>query len=154
MVSAKQATPWWSKRFIWAISSLFACAFLLTSCDPVLPQKMCTLVGCIGGVSIDIADLPSGAEYQVNLILPSGEMITQVCDANPEASLEKSCNENGVFIALPTDVDPPESITIEVVVDGQTYTKDFTPIYEEFQPNGEGCPPICYNADVLFQIMQ
>ena len=154
MVSAKQATPWWSKRFILAISSLFACAFLLTSCDSVLPQKMCTLVGCSGGLSIDIADLPSGVEYQVSLILPSGDMITQVCDANPEASFEKSCSEKGVFIALPTDVDPPESITIEVFVDGQTYTKDFTPIYEEFQPNGEGCPPICYNAVVLFQIMQ
>lgn len=112
---------------------------------------MCTLVGCSGGLSIDIDNLPAGAKYQVSLMLPSGDTITQVCDENPEISFEKSCTETGVFLALPVDTAPPDSVTIEVTLNGQTYTKDFTPTYEKFQPNGENCPPICYNADILFQ---
>ena len=154
MDSAKQATRWWSKRSLWLVPLLVVCIFLLTACASVLPAKMCTLVGCSGGLSIDIKDLPSGADYQVSVTLPSGETITQVCGDTPENSFEKSCNTSGVFIALQPDVSPPESVKIEVVMNGRTYSQEFTPEYEKFQPNGEDCSPICYSADIVFGIME
>lgn len=114
--------------------------------------RFCTLVGCHGGLSVEIAGISSGDEYEVNLILPSGETIAQVCAESPENSFEKSCHEAGAFFALSQDAAPPETVKIVVILDGETYEQEFSPVYEKFQPNGEDCPPVCYNSTLVFQV--
>ena len=149
MVWVRLAIRWWSRGLL-----LVAGSFLLISCGTVAPAQVCTLVGCNGGISIDIAGLPQNTNYEVSLILPSGERITQVCDEAPEVSFKRSCTESGAFIALAPDDLPPDTVTIEVVMDGKTYTHEFKPDYEKYQPNGEDCPPICYNATINFQLTE
>jgi hypothetical protein len=145
----KRATRWWSSLF-------FLLTFVLvTACGTNMPDEplgqICTLVGCNGGLSVEITGVSLADGYEVNLILPSGEKINQVCGETPVNSFEKSCHESGAFFSLPADGAPPETVKIEVIVDGEIYEQEFSPVYEKFQPNGEGCPPICYNSTLVFQ---
>ena len=146
----KRVTRWWS-------SLSFLLMFgLVAACGTNLPGEpagqVCTLMGCHGGLSIEITGISLTSGYEVNLILPSGEKITQVCGESTVNSFEKSCHESGAFFALPSDEAPPETVKIEIIVDGEKYGQEFSPVYEKFQPNGEDCPPICYNSTLAFQV--
>jgi hypothetical protein len=151
MVSAKQAIRWWNSLLFLVVS------FLLISCSQTLPEQgtMCTLIGCAGGVTIEFPQLPPGESYEVQLSLPSGETKTLRCgEGTNQIPFEMVCTENEVFFALPNDAPPPEQISITVTADGETFSREFSPVFEKFQPNGEDCPPVCYNATVQFQLSQ
>lgn len=114
---------------------------------------MCTLIGYAGGVTIEFSQVPASGNYEVELSLPSGETMTLICgEETNQIPFEMTCSENGAFFALPNDTPPPDRINITVTTDGGTYSREFSPEYEKFQPNGEDCPPICYNAAVQFQL--
>lgn len=150
MVWVKRATRWWNSTVpILASGLLLACNAGLSG-DPA--GKICTLVGCVGGISIDISGISLAGGYEVSLLLPTGERITQVCNGNPETGFERSCHETGAFFALPPDVPPPDQVKVEVTVAGETYSEGFAPVYERYQPNGEDCPPICYSAKLVIQV--
>lgn len=114
---------------------------------------MCTLIGCAGGVTIEFPQLPPGGNYEVQLSLPSGETKTLRCgEETNQVAFEMVCSENEVFFALPNDFPPPDTIMVTVTLAGEKVSREFSPEYEKFQPNGEDCPPICYNATIQFQL--
>ncbi len=149
MVWVRQVTRWWNRLFL-----VFTAAMILACGSFRMGPELinCTLIGCSGGLTIEITGVSLAVGYEVTLTLPSGEKITQVCDESPRNDFEKSCTDAGVFFALPVDIDPPETVEVEVVVNGESHTQEFSPTYEKFQPNGEDCPPVCYNAGLDFQI--
>lgn len=152
MVSAKRAMRWWSSFLPVVFSIVFVSCSSVPATAPVIT---CTLIGCLGGITVNISGLPPGSDYEVTLILPSGEKTNLQCGDSPEVNpFENSCAESGAFFTLPSDVEPPGEITIEVIVGGVSTSQGFTPVYEKSQPNGEDCPPVCYNATVNFQFTQ
>lgn len=149
MVWVKRVTRWWNNLFF------VLAAVLLPACKPDLGVplgKICTLAGCVGGISIDITGISLTNGYKVNLIFPNGEMMAMVCDESSEDGFEKSCHGSGAFFALPSDVEPPVTVTVEIIANGVTHRQEFVPAYEIFHPNGEDCPPVCYNSTLAFQV--
>jgi hypothetical protein len=118
------------------------------------PSVGCTLMGCQSGLHINLAGL-SSPYYQVSVSFPSGETNTLACslgigdESNP---FENSCSPDGVFFRLSSEVAPPRNVTVTVVVEGKTYSQDFTPSYEQFRPNGKRCPPTCYSATIEMKL--
>lgn len=149
MVWVKRVTRWWSSPLLLLASAvIIACGAV-----PEFPSgKICTLAGCSGGISVEITGYSLDQPYVVSLILPSGERINQVCDGSPKNDFEKSCTETGAYFALPAEFTPPETVTIEISINGKIHKQEYSPDYEKFQPNGEDCPPVCYNAALVFQM--
>lgn len=146
---------WLRKINIWVILLFINGSLLLIACSSLNPPKICTLIGCLGGISIDIPDLQAGAEYQVRLLTPSGNVETVTCgNGNESVPFDTSCTASGAFFALEADIAPPETITIEVIIDGVTYSREFQPEYEKSQPNGAGCSPVCYSASINFEFIK
>lgn|SRR5690348_4162847 len=47
----------------------------------------------------------------------------------------------------------PEAVTIQVERDGVVLAdEDFSPEYEKFRPNGDGCSPVCRQAEVTVEL--
>lgn len=154
---------WWSRNkkvLLRILGGLFVLAilvviFLMVS-GPLIPANMCTLVGCIGGIEVEVVGLPESTPFEINLTLPSGETQTLKCGGEIDESIpfEKTCSSKGAFFSLPSDSEPPEVITVTVTTSAGQWTETIFPEYAEFLPNGEDCPPICYNADIIINIAE
>ncbi|HXS17017.1 MAG TPA: hypothetical protein VN764_07505, partial [Polyangiaceae bacterium] len=47
----------------------------------------------------------------------------------------------------------PDTVTIHVGRDGAVLAdEELTPVYDEFQPNGEGCSPVCRQGEVELEL--
>jgi hypothetical protein len=147
---------WWNKYKKIALIAVAGVLVLAIGMVVALMARgpiACTLVGCSGGLTVEVAGLPASADYQISLSLPSGETHTLTCGSNAEANtFEQSCSQSGAYFRLATDVNPPQEITITVEANGEKVTQVFNPHYEKFQPNGVGCEPICYNATIQMNI--
>jgi hypothetical protein len=152
---------WWSrnKKVLLIISggllALIAITFVfLMVSGPTIGGQMCTLVGCIGGLEIELLGLPNATPYEISIVFPFGETQTLTCGTENDQSeaFVKSCSPSGAFFSLTPDVEPPEEITVTVEANGKKVTQVFNPQYEKFQPNGVGCEPICYNATIQMNI--
>lgn len=152
---------WWSKNKKIVLLS-FAGLLLVVGAVTVLSMmlvaprtsgQLCTLVGCVGGLNIELAGLPADASYQAILSFPSEKTNTLSCGSNDNSiPFEKSCSTNGAFFSLDPDISPPDEITVTIVLDGKQVSQDFRPVYEKFQPNGENCSPVCYNATIKMNV--
>jgi hypothetical protein len=112
------------------------------------------MMGCMGGLDITLTGSPA-SDYQIKVIYPSGETQSLTCGlgaADNPAAFETSCSPDGAFFRLDNDTIPPKSVTVTVVVNGQTFSQEFQPDYRKFQPNGRGCPPTCYSASIEMKI--
>ena len=154
---------WWSrnkKNLLTILGGFFVLAILvvifLIASGPLIPTNMCTLVGCIGGIKVEILGLPESTPYEVSLAFPSGETQTLKCSGETDESIpfEKTCSSKGAFFSLPSDSEPPEVVAVTIVTSAGQWTETIFPEYEEFLPNGEGCPPICYNADIIITVAE
>ncbi len=155
---------WWSKNRRILLSAvaitLFLTVVVVVSIDIFRPAEfaqICTLVGCGGGINVELSGLPAAAPYQITLSFPSGE--TRAISCNPGAednpnSFEKSCSSNGAYFSLEPDSSPPDEVTVTVIVGENQVLQVFNPDYEKFQPNGENCSPICYSATVKMNVSQ
>lgn len=152
---------WWTKnkKFILLI---FTGLLLLAGATVVLltmfgPVVGCTLIGCRGGIQVDLEGLPAATPYQVILSSPSGEISTISCvpgaEDNPN-SFEKSCLTNGAYFSLEPDLLPSDKVTVTVIVGESRVSQDFRPVYKKFQPNGKNCAPVCYSATIRMNILQ
>ena len=142
--------------FILLIGVMFIIA--LTILDPILSRQMeCTLVGCFGGITVELSGLPPSSRYQIAIISPPGEARTLYCGPNSaktsQAPFWHGCTPEGAFFLLDADSNPQE-ITVAVTVEGKRISKVFHPEYEISQPNGENCPPTCYSATIEMNITQ
>lgn len=115
---------------------------------------MCTLIGCIGGIEVEVVGLPESTPFEISLTFPSGETQTLKCGGEIDESIpfEKTCSSKGAFFSLPSDSEPPEVIAVTVTMSAGQWTETIFPEYEEFLPNGEGCLPTCYTADIVINI--
>ncbi|MFZ5912250.1 MAG: hypothetical protein ACOYYU_19765 [Chloroflexota bacterium] len=149
----------WSNKKAWlvllgGIVLILAIVLVLMVSGPVIPGKMCTLVGCVGGVNVEVTGLPESTPFEVSLIFPSGERQSLECSGKAEESVpfEGTCSSTGAFFGLPPDAEPPTEITVEITTSSRVWTEIVHPEYEIHQPNGDGCPPVCYNADIVISI--
>ena len=152
---------WWNrnkKTTLIVLGGLFiltviAILFLMIS-GPIIGGRMCTLVGCIGGLEIKLIGLPNGAPYEIKVEFPSGETQSLICGTEEDQSeaFVKSCLPHGAFFSLASDVEPPKEITATVTVNGKQTSEVFRPDYIKFQPNGEDCPPVCHSATVTLKL--
>ena len=149
---------WWSKskKLVLATSTVI----LLVAVGVFAALKMrgpvfCTLVGCSGGLTVEVIGLPPSTPYQISISLPFGEKRTLTCvfgEPNQVDSFDQSCSQTGAFFRLESDVKPPEKVTVTVEANGNQFTQTFNPTYGKFQPNGPGCAPVCYNANIKMNI--
>ena len=148
---------WWNKKKVLILVSI---AILLVMCFVVIvvvvvrPIVGCTMMGCVGGLDINLTRLTT-SDYQVSITFPSGETQTLTCGpdaANESVAFEKSCSLDGAFFHLDPDTAPPKKVTVTVVMDGETFSQEFFPEYAKFQPNGRNCPPTCYSATIEMKI--
>jgi hypothetical protein len=161
MDSEKQVTSWWNKNkkaILLSLGGLFllailAIVFLMLS-GPLIPGTFCTLVGCVGGLNVEVIGLPDATPFETSITYPSGETQILFCPGETDESIpfEKVCSEKGVFFALPPDVNPPPKITVTITTSAGKWTEVFQPDYQKFQPNGPGCEPTCYNATIVMNI--
>lgn len=151
---------WWNKK-IWLVLAgfaflAFAIFVILMVSGPLISTKMCTLVGCVGGIEVEIVGLPESTPFEISLTFPSGETQTLMCGGEIDESIpfEKTCSSKGAFFNLPSDSERPEVIAVTVTTSAGQWTETILPEYEKFQPNGAGCEPICYNATLKMNFSQ
>ena len=150
---------WWSKntKLVIASAIILMVAFGAFIAYKIRGPLFCTLVGCSGGLHVEVTNLPASSPFQISITLPFGKTRTLLCDPNNADqvdSFEQSCSPSGAYFQLPTNVKPPKRVTVAVTADGKTVTQIFTPTYEKFQPNGAGCEPTCYSASLEFKFAQ
>ena len=110
-------------------------ALLLSSCDGATDQA-CTEIGCSDGLFVTLLAAPGG-EYTVTATAGTGEVRNGRC----VVSQDGSC-----LVGLPGFV--PAEVTLVVSGEGRQVSVTVEPNYEDFQPNGPGCPPVCRQASV------
>jgi hypothetical protein len=151
---------WWSKNGKTLVRVFLLLLFLavvaVVSITLVGPGggKICTLVGCAGGIEVELTGLPE-TKYQVSILFPSGEMKTLTCGPGATDTPEpfvRVCSPQGAFFALDPNVTPPQEITVTVTVNDKPISQTFHPKYERSQPNGRDCPPTCYSATLKMNL--
>lgn len=118
---------------------ILALSLLITGCGE--EPKYCTEMGCASGVTFTILDSYGGpATGAAGTITIDG--IDHEFDCSGESDSNFFCNEGILFISVESGT--TASYTIEW--GDESVQDEVTLEFEEFQPNGEGCEPICYNA--------
>lgn len=136
------------------------------------PGKMCTQIGCIGGLHIDLA-APGGwapGSYTFALVLDgtpvtcTGGLPLPACDAGPALTCDVPdlVQIGASGCAMPPDqhgfsdihlISGPARVELTIARDGQTlHNSTLTPTYVESQPNGPGCEPICRGASARIDL--
>jgi len=151
---------WWNKykKFILiAVVILLVLAVGTVVAILVRGPIACTLVGCSGGLTVDVTGLPAATPYQIKVSFPSGETRTLTCGTDPTTqtnTFDYSCTQTGAYFRLGSNGNPPKDVAVTVDVNGKSVTQLAHPKYEKFQPNGAGCEPVCYSATVQINISQ
>ena len=125
-------------RCAWLASTIF----ILTAgggCDrSPIDDRACTLIGCQSGLTLEL----EGAidDHYTITATADGEQVRFV-----------SCSEAGPCSLFFQDF-TPSAVTITYESGGRTVEETFTPEYVRSQPNGQGCPPVCFNATVVLDL--
>ena len=118
---------------------------LLVGCDDNL--KTCTLVDCMSGITITVIDsYGDPATNASGTITVDGTEYEFDC-ANPDAS-DFYCDQ-GVFF-VPSEMVSEASYDVESADEGAVGTMELD--FVEYMPNGEGCEPVCVNADYTIEL--
>lgn len=111
---------------------LYATAALLAGCTPF---GACTLIGCDDGLSVRFEQPPAGP-FRIEATVP-GDPTEHVIDcASAEACFPR-------FSGLVAD-----RVTIRLITQQGTRTREFQPRYRNVYPNGRRCGPACRQATV------
>lgn len=117
-----------------ALLSLLA----LTACDSD-KIMVCTLLGCQGGLTVHLSNLPT-TPFRVELVVAGSDQVMQVYDC----TASRRCSQDVFF----PDVRSPV-VSVTVRVGAASRTSAVQPVYSKFQPNGPTCEPTCENATVI-----
>lgn len=113
----------------------------IKSNSPTLQE--CTLLGCENTLSISMSgDIPN--EYTLMVTDSEGNDIIKSCISGEGRSLSNSsggviCESWGVSIRNYS----PDDLIITIDWANGSMSESFRPTYEQFRPNGPGCPPVC-----------
>lgn len=110
-----------------------ATAAIFIACDGT-SDTACTEIGCGDGLYVVVQATP-GAELEIEAAETGGETRTESC----VAGLDGSCEVG--FHGF-----TPEEVTLTVTGAEQALSVTLEPTYEDFQPNGPDCPPVCRQA--------
>jgi hypothetical protein len=110
-------------------------AWGLLGCSDPGSVKACTEIGC-------------GSGLQVNFDRPPehGTVVTLELSAAPwrvVCGVDVDCSEGLFFDGLQV-----EYLTIEISSGEASVRHERRPTYEEFMPNGPGCEPTCFRAEI------
>lgn len=147
---------------------LATAALVLTACglvpEPDRPPQACTGIGCESAVAFNLSvDLEPGVEYRVEACLDdrcATETIA-VPDADDEpgatgrrvGQIDLSTADDRILLVLPEDDYGGEhraSLRVVTTADDElNVAAEEVTAFERQQPNGPGCPPVCWFAEVL-----
>ena len=135
------------------MKKLFSLAILATTaCDL---EKSCTEVGCINGITIEVYDAdgePSQSAHGTFSIMSSGmeEVLTFDFDCR-EADSGALCSDNLVTFVL----DDPAAIPADAMYlytintnEVESFSDSGNLSFEESTPNGDDCPPTCFDMQL------
>ena len=105
-------------------------------CSNPFGGRACTLIGCDDGITVTF-DAPPPHGTLVELDGSSG------VPWRVECGVDWNCDA-GIFFSDFT----PDHISVRVVTPAGEAMESFQLTYQEFQPNGDGCPPTCRTATV------
>lgn len=130
------------------------------------PGRACTQIGCQDGLVVQVrpAEAWPHGEYRFDiehdgarvvctgtLPLPPCELRALRCDAPQPSIVESGCALEPAAHAFGDVVFSTTPSTVAVVVrhDGKLVGSGrWSPVYQQSQPNGPGCEPVCTNATV------
>jgi hypothetical protein len=125
----------------------------VSGCD-LLPGRSCTLMGCSDALSVVLSPqepLADGA-WEVEVSAEDGS--SELCAFEMEGGAVTSgdCMASGTEGSSEVQVDfvvVEGDLAVEVRHEGEVvHTEEVSPVYEEMQPNGPECGPICRRAAV------
>lgn len=159
MAWGKQVMNWSNRKPISLL--LLLSIFVIQSCQ--IPShevsRICTLVGCLSSIKIHFVGGPISGAYTISISLPTGNR-TLSCN-NDKANVTPAvaplasdeCLEDGGIFYFESDL-APENVTITVSSSGGQVSRTLKPIYKTYQPNGEGCEPVCYSSSLDIDVSQ
>ena len=118
--------------------------------SPLVPElnTYCSLVGCANALTVQLSgDIPS--VYTVTLVPKDGVSYSLTCRTDETLWRQPFfCHGDKARFR---DLTPKEA-TIVVEWDGGAMMQVVRPTYEEYMPNGPGCPPTCRAGSVVIEV--
>ncbi len=111
-------------------------AGLLMGCDDGQAITFCTEIGCTSALEVLLEDEPA-PPYRVEADASGGT-----------GSYVYECPASSLCPPIVFADFTPDRVTIRVVTSTDTTRYEVRPRYEENQPNGPGCDPICLRSVV------
>lgn len=115
--------------------TVLVAVFGLSGCDSALFSGDCTLIGCVNGLTVALANPPAGA-FAVEVRVPGALVQRRECESVARCG--------PLFFANVVEV----SATIAIVTSGGEVSRDVRPQYSRVRPNGPNCEPTCLHAEV------
>lgn len=104
----------------------------------------CSLVGCVSGLRVHLAALPTGA-FQVAVLVDG---VVQDAPAEATCAGTTVCYQDILFTTTAS-----ERVSVRVTTaTGSRVTEIANITYAKSRPNGSGCDPECRNATVTAQL--
>jgi len=119
--------------------------FLSAGCDDSIFSGgvACTDMGCSDRVTIRISEER-----------PDSLSLTIYLNDDTEAYATTHCTNTNHPCILGVEEKTPEIITVEATWENGESKQTFYPEYEDFQPNGPECPPICSRAMIEIDLLE
>lgn len=128
------------------LASLFcaAGALLVASSAACVETRACTEIGCSDTLTIYfVDDQDEPVESFTGELTFNGESLQFMCSPQEDGVGNYHCHANAVHIYLVPSQAEVTASSSQGALQGAT---SLSPTYEEHQPNGPGCPPICQSA--------
>ena len=126
-----------------AVVSTVLVAGMHIGCGPLLQE--CTEAGCDDELRISIKDADDNPvntfEGEVKF---DGESVEFLCDPDEGSVTGEGYHCNNDVLVL---MEHPEQLELTISSGELSAETTLTPEYEEYHPNGPGCPPTCHQAE-------
>lgn len=114
-------------------------ALLPAACD--LPTE-CSLAACGDPIEVQLVGVDMAVEDPVLTMHAEGM-----------APVAMDCFGDGLCSpAAPIGAQRPDEVTLVLELADTAITRDFSPDYERYYPNGRDCGPTCWLAEVTFTV--
>ena len=141
-----------NKMILWAATTLIAA--MTSGCDP---ETGCTLIGCVGGISVSVVDGPTQTPVQTfTATITVGTLTGQFECPNDGSSSgggidgPSPCADNEIFLPLP--VRTPESVSIEMSSPEGRFAGRLDVNWRREFPNGSQCDDGCLVGIAVIQL--
>lgn len=110
--------------------------------DPIEQVRICTEMGCAGGLNIRFSHQPQ-APFRLEAELLGDGVFTIHCE-----DLANRC-QRGVYL----ESFIPDIVELRFIAAADTFTQVVRPTYQNIRPNGPACPPeYCIRGEVTVDL--